>query len=84
MTHLHNIELKMKLIRVPDDLVDRLVGASNSQGKSLLDYIAEIFEQALRAHELDCSLKETVDSYERIAMQNEEKETERKEILELL
>ncbi|MCW4021315.1 MAG: hypothetical protein NWF14_08830 [Candidatus Bathyarchaeota archaeon] len=34
-------------------------------GKSIGDYLTELVEQAVRAHELNCSLKETVDLYER-------------------
>jgi len=37
----------VKLIRAPDDLVDKLRDASKSRGKSLSDYVSEILEQAV-------------------------------------
>jgi len=37
----------VKLIRAPDDLVDKLRDVSKSRGKSLSDYVAEILEQAV-------------------------------------
>ena len=55
----------MRLIRAPDDLVNKLIEASNRQGKTLHDYITETFEQAVRADELDSSLKKIIDYYER-------------------
>ena len=61
----------MRLIRVPDDLVSRLMIASNRRGEPLMQYITEILEQAVRAHELNSSLKEIVDSYEKEVVQKE-------------
>ena len=55
----------MVLISVRDDLVKRLMEVSSSLGKSISDYVNEVFEQAVRAHELKCGLKETVDVYEK-------------------
>ncbi|MDH5688872.1 MAG: hypothetical protein OEZ48_13555 [Candidatus Bathyarchaeota archaeon] len=55
----------MFLIRVPDDTVNRLKEIANSQQGSCSDYLAEILEQAVRAHELGCSVKDAVDLYER-------------------
>ena len=60
----------MRLIRATDDLVNKLTEASNRQGRSLTDYITEVFERAVRAHELDSSLKKIVDYYEK-AMEKE-------------
>ena len=61
----------MLLIRVPDEIVNKLIDVANSQGKPLSDYVAEIFGQANRAHELNCSLKDTVDLYERTIIKKE-------------
>ena len=55
----------MRLIRAPDDLVYKLMEASNRQGKTLRDYITETFEQVVRADELDSSLRKIIDYYER-------------------
>lgn len=55
----------MVLISVGDDLVKKLMEISSSLGKPISDYINEVFEQAISAHRLNCSLKETVDLYER-------------------
>jgi len=70
----------MMLISVRDDLIKKLMEASNSLGKPISEYLNELLEQALRAHELNCSLKETVDLYERTIIKKEAaKETERAE-----
>jgi hypothetical protein len=55
----------MKLIRVPDDLVSKLLIASNRRGESLVRYVTEILEKGVRADELDYSLKEIADSHEK-------------------
>lgn len=55
----------MKLIRVPDDLVSKLLIASNRRGESLIRYVTEILEKGVRADELDYSLKEIADSHEK-------------------
>jgi len=55
----------MKLIRVPDDLVSKLLIASNRRGESLVRYVTEILEKGVRADELDYSLKEIADSREK-------------------
>lgn len=54
----------MMLIRLPDELFNRVAEVSESLGKSIGDYLTEILEQAVR-HELGCSLKDAVDLYER-------------------
>jgi len=70
----------MMLINVRDDLIKKLMEASNSLGKPISDYLNELFEQALRAHSLNCSLKETIDLYERTIIKKEAAtETERVE-----
>jgi len=61
----------MFLIRIPDDTVNRLTSIADSQGRSFNEYLAEILGQAARAHELGCSLKETVDLYERTMTKKE-------------
>ncbi|MFQ6095561.1 MAG: hypothetical protein ACE5NN_05410 [Candidatus Bathyarchaeia archaeon] len=65
------IQKGMKLIRAPEDLVARLSEASNREGKPFLEYITEAFEQALRAHEMNRSVKEIVDFYELMMMQKD-------------
>ena len=55
----------MMLISVRDDLAGKLMEISSSSGKSISEYVNEVFEQAIRAHQFNCSLKETVDHYER-------------------
>jgi len=48
----HNAgEPKMRLIRAPDDLVNKLRDACKREGKSLSDYVAEILEQAVAPEE---------------------------------
>jgi len=37
----------MRLIRAPDDLVNKLRDACKSEGKSLSDYVTEILERAV-------------------------------------
>ena len=70
----------MMLISVRDDLIKKLMEASNSLGKPISEYLNELLEQALRAHELNCSLKETVDLYESTIIKKEAaKETKRAE-----
>lgn len=64
-------ELEMILIRAPNDLVKKLLDASNSQGRPFVDYVTEILEQAMRAHNLDSSLEEIVDFYERTMIRKE-------------
>jgi hypothetical protein len=55
---------KPKLIRAPGDLVTKLNEAANRQGKTFYNYVADIFEQAVRAYEMKRDLKEIIDSYE--------------------
>jgi len=45
------IALAMKLIRAPDDLVNKLRDASKRQGKTLQDYVTHIFKEAIKANE---------------------------------
>lgn len=61
----------MKLIRVPEDLVTRLNEAANLDGEPFLEYITEALEQAIRAHEMDRSIKQVVDFYEFMMMQKD-------------
>lgn len=65
------IQKGMKLIRAPEELVSKLNEASNREGKPFLGYIIEALEQAVRAHEMNCSIKEIVDFYELMMMQKE-------------
>lgn len=53
-----------KLILVPSDLVAKLTEISNVEGKIFYGFISEIFEQALRAHEMGHTLKDLVDFFE--------------------
>jgi len=62
---------KPKLIRAPGDLVTRLNEAANRQGKTFYNYVAEIFEQAVRAYEMKRDLKEIIDSYEILEVHKE-------------
>jgi len=55
---------KHKLIRVPNDLVNKLSQDASRQGKTLYSYVSEIFEQAVRANEMKRSLKEVLDILE--------------------
>jgi hypothetical protein len=55
----------MKLIRVPDDLVSKLLIASNRRGEPLIRYVTEILEKGVTADELDYSLKDIADSHEK-------------------
>ena len=61
----------MFLIRIPDDTVNRLTSIADSQGRSFNQYLAEILERAVTAQEFGCSLKETVDLYERTVVKKE-------------
>ncbi len=65
------VQKDMKLIRVPADLVSKLSEASNREGKPFFNYIIEALEQAVRAHELDGSLKEIVDFYNLMMIQKD-------------
>ncbi len=60
-----------KLIRAPGDLVSRLKEAANREGKTLYNYVAEIFEQAVRAYEMKRNLKDVLDVYEILEVQKE-------------
>jgi hypothetical protein len=55
----------MMLVRAPDKLVKKLIEVSNSQQQPFTEYISEILGQALRAHNLNCSLEGIVTFYER-------------------
>ncbi len=55
---------KQKLIRAPSDLVSKLILEARTQGKTLYGYVTEIFEQAVRASEMNRSLKEVLDTLE--------------------
>ena len=61
----------MKLIRVPEDLVTRLNEAANLDGEPFLEYVIEALEQAVRAHQMDRSIKQVVDFYEFMMMQKD-------------
>jgi len=68
------------LIRLPDDLFSKLTEVSDSLGKDFSGYLTEILEQAVRAYEFSCSLKDTVDLYERTV--KEKKPAEEAELVE--
>jgi predicted DNA-binding protein len=70
----------MMLIRLPDELFNRVPEISENLGKSIGDYLTELLEQAVRAHELGCSLKDAVDLYERTV--KERKTPEESELVE--
>ena len=72
----------MRLIRVPDDLVNKLTIASNRRGEPFIRYVTEILEQAVRADELDSTIKEMVDSYEKEVVQKEASRLEEAERVE--
>lgn len=52
-----------KLIRAPEDLVDKLNEAATRQGKTFYKYVTEIFEQALEAENMNKTLLEIIESY---------------------
>ena len=68
------------LIRLPDELFNGVAEISLKLGKSIGDYLTELLEQAVRAHELGCSLKDAVDLYERTV--KEKKTPEEAELVE--
>jgi len=70
----------MMLIRLPDELFDRVAEISENLGKSIGDYLTELLEEAVRAHELGCSLRDAVDLYERTV--KEKKAPEKAELVE--
>jgi len=72
----------MRLIRVPDDLVNKLMTASNRRGEPFIRYVTEILEQAVRADELDSSIKEMVNSYAKEAVKKEASRLEEAERVE--
>ena len=58
-----------KLILVPSDLVSKIMEISNKEGKTLFNFVTEILEQALRAYDMNQSLKEVVNFYEAMETQ---------------
>jgi len=60
-----------KLIRVPGGWVSKLSEASNREGKPFTNFLTETLEQAVRAQEMNCSLKEIVDFYKIMMMQKD-------------
>jgi predicted DNA-binding protein len=52
-----------KLIAVPGDLLEKIYAVSAREGKTPFLYISEIFEQALRAHDMGKSLRQVIDAY---------------------
>jgi predicted DNA-binding protein len=52
-----------KLIAVPGDLLEKVYAVSAKEGKTPFLYISEIFEQALRAHDMGKSLRQVIDAY---------------------
>ncbi|MEM1545246.1 MAG: hypothetical protein QXY40_01210 [Candidatus Methanomethylicia archaeon] len=52
-----------KLIAVPGDLLEKIYAVSAKEGKTPFLYINEIFEQALRAHDMGKSLRQVIDAY---------------------
>jgi len=67
-------------IRLPEPLFNKVAEISESLGKSVSDCLTEMLEQAARAYELSCSLKDAVDLRERTM--KEKKEVEEDEIVE--
>lgn len=61
----------MKLIRAPSVLVAKINNVANQQGKTLYNYISEIFEQAIRANNMNSSLTEILNDYEILEVQKE-------------
>lgn len=53
-----------RLIMVPSDVIAKLMEISHREGRTFYDYIGEVFEQALRAYELNRPLREIVDFFE--------------------
>ncbi|MEM2093864.1 MAG: hypothetical protein QXI32_01035 [Candidatus Bathyarchaeia archaeon] len=60
-----------KLIRAPDDLVQRLGEIANRQGKTLFMYVSQIFEQAIRVDEMKQSLEDVVNNFELMEIHRE-------------
>ena len=60
-----------KLIKVYGDLVTKLNEISNRVGIPFMEYVNSALEQAVRAGRLGKTLKEIVDSYERMLIQRE-------------
>ena len=66
-----NVLKDMKLIRAPSVLVTKINNVANQQGKTLYNYISEIFEQAVRAYNMKSSLTEILNDYEILELQKE-------------
>jgi len=65
------VRRETKLIRVYSDLVAKLNEISNREGVPFMEYVNSALEQVVRAHRLGRSIKEVVDSYERMLIQRE-------------
>jgi len=66
----------MMFVGVRDDLVEKILEIASKVGKSISEYVVEVFEQAVRADGLNSSLKETVDHYERLIMKEAAEEAQ--------
>jgi len=60
-----------KLVAVRSDLLARIVEISNREGKTVYGMTNEIFDQAIRAHDLGLTLPEVVDAYTLLKMERE-------------
>lgn len=60
-----------KLIAVRRDLLDSVIEISNREGKTPFGMTNEIFEQAIKVHDLGLSLTEVVDAYALLKMERE-------------
>ncbi|MEM2905791.1 MAG: hypothetical protein QW057_01110 [Candidatus Bathyarchaeia archaeon] len=60
-----------KLVAVRGDLLARVVEISNREGKSVYGMTNEIFEQAIRVHDLGLSLTDVVEAYALLKMERE-------------
>lgn len=52
-----------KFVAVRGDLLQKIIEISNRKGKTVYGFVNEIFEQAIKAEELDSTLPEIVDFY---------------------
>ncbi|MHC1586757.1 MAG: hypothetical protein ACXQTV_04365 [Candidatus Hecatellaceae archaeon] len=52
-----------KFIAVRGDLLQKVIEISNRRGKTVYGFVNEIFEQAIKADELDTTLPEIIDKY---------------------
>lgn len=62
---------KQKLIRAPNALISRVTKVAHREGKTVFSYITEVFEQAIRAYDMNKSLEEIIDHYEMLRIHKE-------------